>query len=60
MHMTGLWSGSNQLKNNGGNWMRMIHRDDRSAVETGVRRQLDARRPFDVEYCVIRTDGPIR
>lgn len=56
-----IWgTGCNQLESDAGSWMAQIHPDDRDRVETEVRQQRAARRPFDVEYRIIRNDGSMR
>ena len=56
-----IWGGgSNKLESDASSWMDQIHPDDRSRVETEVRRKRAARRPFAVEYRIIRSDGSMR
>jgi PAS domain S-box-containing protein len=38
----------------------VIHRDDREPVERSVRQAVNARRPFSLEYRILRRDGDVR
>jgi PAS domain S-box-containing protein len=38
----------------------VIHRDDRDYVERSVAEAVDARRPFNLEYRIVRRDGHVR
>ena len=41
-------------------WTRRIHPDDRARVDAALRASLDDRRPFELDYRVVRPDGSSR
>ena len=57
--MTG-YPASDFIDNSVRTFASVIHPDDRAGVERSVAQAVDARRPFNLEYRIVRRDGEVR